>query len=141
MARACVATRCRESGTLATPRCKNARMNWDDVRVFLAVARAESLDRGAREAGLDRSTASRRISALEAALGARVFLRTREGLRVAPAGARLLEHAERMASEARAFAAEAADAGGEMVGTVRVATTEALAVLLVEEGLLDLRER
>ncbi len=113
-------------------------MNWDDVRVFLAVARAGSLAGGAREVGLDRSTASRRITALEKALGALVFARSREGLRLSPAGVRLLERAERMASEARALALEAADAG-EMVGTVRVATTEALAVLLVEEGLLDVR--
>jgi DNA-binding transcriptional LysR family regulator len=116
-------------------------MNWDDVRLFLAVARADSMTQGARDAGLDRSTVSRRIAALERDLGAKVFLRTRDGLRVSPAGARLRERAERMAAEARALAAEAADAGGEIVGTVRVATTEALAVMLVEEGLLDLRER
>jgi DNA-binding transcriptional LysR family regulator len=112
-------------------------MDWDDIRVFLAVARAQSLARGARDAGLDRSTASRRIAALEEVLGARVFLRTREGLRLSPAGARLLEHADRMASEARALVAETR--GDPMAGTVRVATTEALAVLLVEEGLLSLR--
>jgi len=116
-------------------------MDWDDIRVFLAVARAASLARGARDAGLDRSTASRRITGLEAALGAKVFLRTREGLRLSPAGERLLERAERMAAEARMLTAEAADAGGVAVGPVRLATTEALAVLLVEEGILDLRER
>src|SRR5580693_6254902 len=94
----------RESGNPATQRCENAHMNWDDLRVFLAVARAESLARGARELGLDRSTASRRIAALEAALGAQVFLRTREGLRLSPAGARVREHAERMAADARTLA-------------------------------------
>jgi DNA-binding transcriptional LysR family regulator len=116
-------------------------MDWDDIRVFLAVARAESLARGAKEAGLDRSTASRRITALEAALGAQVFLRTREGLRLSPAGERLRERAERMAAEARALAAEAGDTASQISGTVRIATTEALAVLLVEEGLLSLREQ
>jgi len=116
-------------------------MDWDDIRVFLAVARAASLARGARDAGLDRSTASRRITGLEAALGAKVFLRTREGLKLSPAGERLVERAERMAAEARMLTAEAADAGSGAVGTVRLATTEALAVLPVEEGLLDLRER
>jgi DNA-binding transcriptional LysR family regulator len=116
-------------------------MDWDDIRVFLAVARAGNLARGAREAGLDRSTASRRIAALEASLGAQVFARSREGLRLSPVGARLAEHAERMAAEARALVAEAADVGGKVAGTVRVATTEALAVLLVEEGLLGVRDR
>jgi DNA-binding transcriptional LysR family regulator len=116
-------------------------MNWDDVRLFLAVARADSMTHGAIDAGLDRTTVSRRIAALERDLGAKVFLRTRDGLRVSPAGARLRERAERMAAEARALVAEAADEGGAIVGTVRVATTEALAVMLVEEGLLELRER
>ncbi|MFT3767192.1 MAG: LysR family transcriptional regulator [Minicystis sp.] len=87
------------------------------------------------------STASRRIAALETALGAKVFLRTRDGLRLSPTGTRLLERAERMAAEARALATDAADAGGQIAGTVRVATTEALAVMLVEEGILELCER
>lgn len=116
-------------------------MDWDDIRVFLAVARAASLARGAKDAGLDRSTASRRIASLEESLGAKVFLRTREGLRLSPAGETLVARAERMAAEARMLTAEAADLGAGTAGTVRLATTEALAVMLVEEGLLALRER
>ena len=50
-------------------------MNWDDVRVFLAVAQRQNLARGARDASLDRSTASRRIAALE---------KSRKGLKTKP---------------------------------------------------------
>lgn len=114
-------------------------MQWDDVRVFLAVAEKKSLAMGAKEAGLDRSTASRRITALEEALGARLFLRTRDGLRPSPTGQRLMAHAERMAEEARAFKAQAADTSA-VSGRVRVATTEAMAAMLVREGLLRLRD-
>src|SRR6187402_2158517 len=67
-------------------------MDWDDVRVFAAVARQRSLSVGARAAAVDRSTAGRRIAALERALGARLFLRTRDGLRLSAAGERLLAH-------------------------------------------------
>jgi DNA-binding transcriptional LysR family regulator len=116
-------------------------MDWDDVRVFHAVARARSLAAGARQAGQDRSTASRRIAALERTLGARLFLRTRDGLRLSPTGDRLLLHAERMAAEARSLEGAAAAAGAEVGGLVRIATTESLAAMLVREGLLALRER
>lgn len=115
-------------------------MNWDDVRVFLAVAQKKSLALGAKDAGLDRSTASRRIGALEASLGAPLFLRTRDGLRPSPVGDRLLLHADRMAEEARAFRVSAEDTGA-VAGRVRIATTESLAAMLVREGLLDLRQR
>jgi DNA-binding transcriptional LysR family regulator len=114
-------------------------IDWDDVRVFAVVARAANLARGARDAGVDRSTASRRITTLEVALGVRLFLRTREGLRLSPAGDRVLRHAEQMAGEAQALALSASDGGGEAVrGLVRIATTEALAAMLVRRGLLEL---
>jgi len=45
-------------------------MDWDNVRVFLAVARAGQFVAAARRLGLDHATASRRVAALEAALGA-----------------------------------------------------------------------
>ena len=116
-------------------------MNWDDVRVFLAVARAASLVAGARAAGVDRSTASRRITALESALGARLFLRTRDGLRLAPAGQRLVVHAEQMAGSARALEAGAAEDPAALRGRVRLATTDSLATMLVRGGLLELASR
>jgi DNA-binding transcriptional LysR family regulator len=117
------------------------RMEWDDVRIFLAVARARGLAGGARAVGLDRSTASRRVASLEAALGARLFLRTREGLRLSVAGAALVERAERMAAEAKAIEAAAASTSDAVRGRVRLATTESLATMLVRGGLLELASR
>lgn len=114
-------------------------LDWDDVRVLLAVLRARSLLGGARLLGVDKSTASRRLDALEAALGARLFLRTREGLRASPLAERLRVHAEAMEAEARALASLSVASGEEVAGLVRLATTEALAVRLVQGGLLDLR--
>jgi DNA-binding transcriptional LysR family regulator len=116
-------------------------MNWDDVRVFVAIARAKSLGAGARAVGLDRSTASRRIAALETSLGARLFLRTRDGLRLSTVGDGLLVHAERMSADATALASAASQAGDQVRGRVRLATTESLAAMLVRGGLLDLSQR
>lgn len=78
-------------------------MDWDDMRIFLAVARGESLSAAGRRLGVDASTVGRRVARLEGALGAPLFLKTPQGYALAPGGERLLPHAE---------AAEAAMAGG-----------------------------
>lgn len=114
-------------------------MDWNDIQVFRAVARARSLTQGARQLGLDRSTASRRIAALEKALVARLFLRTRAGLKLSASGERLLAHAERMGLEAHALERSASEEGQGVAGLVRIATTDILAELLVRGGLLALR--
>ena len=62
---------------------------WDDVRIFLAIHRQGTLAAAAARLGLDTSTVSRRLAALEAALGARLFERTREGLSPARAAERV----------------------------------------------------
>ena len=48
-------------------------MDWDDLRIFLAVAREESLSRAGRRLGMDASTVGRRVARLETALGRVLF--------------------------------------------------------------------
>jgi DNA-binding transcriptional LysR family regulator len=115
-------------------------MDWDDIRVFAAVARAGGLAAGAQAAGVDRSTASRRIQNLERALSVRLFLRTRDGLRPAPAADRLLQHAEHMERAAVALQTVGSETS-TVRGRVRIATTEALATMLVRAGMLELSAR
>jgi DNA-binding transcriptional LysR family regulator len=119
---------------------QHVEMEWDDVRLFLAVLRGRNLGAAAAELGVDRSTASRRLVALETSLGATLFLRTRDGLRPSRVADRLLPHAERMELEARALASAAIAGERDVVGTVRVATTEGLAAMLVRQGLLRVRD-
>ncbi|MBL8678555.1 MAG: LysR family transcriptional regulator [Myxococcales bacterium] len=115
-------------------------IQWDDVRVFLAMARAKSLLGASKALGVDKSTASRRLAALERSLGARLFLRTREGLRLSPLGERLRSNAERAESEIRALEGAGVAGGHEVSGLVRIATTEGMAPSLVANGLLSLRD-
>lgn len=68
-------------------------MNWDDLKILLAVARTGSLSRAASRLEMDQSTVGRRLSALEAALDTRLFLRSSSGLALSEAGAALLPHA------------------------------------------------
>ena len=111
-------------------------MQWDDVRVLLAMFHARTLHEAGARLGLDASTVSRRLAALEKRSGGALFARTREGLRPTVLAERLLPIAERMEADAAALvhAMRADDATAS--GVVRVATTDSFARLLVSEGLL-----
>lgn len=80
-------------------------MSWDDLRFFLAAARAGSLAGAARALSVEHSTVGRRLGALEAQLGAPVVIRTPAGLELTSLGARLVPLAESMDRDARAVAA------------------------------------
>lgn len=75
-------------------------MDWDDVKIFLAVARSRSVRGAARALGLNHATVSRRMHAFESSLGARLFDRTGAGFGLTPAALEVLATAERMEREA-----------------------------------------
>lgn len=74
--------------TIAPPGATIAKMslNWDDLRFVLALRQAGSLGAAARLLKVEQSTASRRLCALEAALGGKLVVRTPEGLKFNAAG-------------------------------------------------------
>lgn len=106
-------------------------MDWDDVRSFLAIARARSLSGAARDLGVRQSTMSRRLDALEAKAGARLLQRTPRGYELTPLGEAVLGNAERM--EAEAMAVERAVQGRDIAlsGVVRLTTVDVIADLLL----------
>lgn len=69
-------------------------MNWDDLRVFLAVARAQSLSGAHQNLRLDPATLSRRITRLESAMGTALFVKSPQGYALTDAGAALMVRAE-----------------------------------------------
>ena len=71
--------------------------NWDDIRVFLAVARAESLSAAAPGLRMDPATLGRRIARLEERLGAALFVKSPQGYALTGRGERLQVHAARAA--------------------------------------------
>lgn len=101
-------------------------MDWDDLRVFLAVARAGQFAGGARLLRIDHATAARRVTALEQALKARLLERRTTGVGLTAAGVRLLAAAERMETEALHAQADVADQDFELSGTVRVGAPDGL---------------
>ncbi|MEZ4337816.1 MAG: LysR family transcriptional regulator, partial [Sandaracinaceae bacterium] len=108
---------------------------WDDLAVVLAVHRGGSLAAAADSLRIDASTVSRRLRAIEAELGSRLFDRTPDGLLPTDLTLRLLPHAEQ--AEAAALAVEAEAAGEEVaaVGRVRLALADAFAAYVVAPAL------
>ncbi len=114
---------------------------WDDVRFFLAVARAGSLSGAARALGVGHVTVGRRIALLEKRLGVTLLQRTPDGFDVTSAGEAILRRC--MAMESAALDLERAAAGRDAlaVGSIRLTTTEALAHQVVAPAIADLRKQ
>ena len=95
-------------------------LRWDDLRVFLALYRHGSLKKGAQALGVNISTASRRLDALEASTGVHLFDRTPEGARATAAAEQLLPFAESMEQAAHGFARGVEAFEAEPEGEVRI---------------------
>ncbi|PTW57586.1 LysR family transcriptional regulator [Breoghania corrubedonensis] len=115
-------------------------MNWDDVRIFLAVARAGQLLAAARRLGLNHATVARRVTALEAALKTKLLDRRTNGCTLTPAGERFLAGAEAMEVEMLAAAA-ATEADVEVSGTVRIGAPDGFGVAFLAPRLGELAAR
>ncbi len=116
-------------------------MDWDNVRVFLAVARAGQFVAAAKRLRLDHATVSRRIAALEAALGARLFDRRTTGARMTSAGERFLAAAEEMESAFLHAQADISDVDVELSGDVRIGAPDGFSTYYLASALRDFVER
>ena len=108
-----------------------ARLDWDDLRLFLAIARAGTLTSAAPTLRLSQPTAGRRLRALEAACGCSLFQRTASGFRLTDEGEAMLRHVERMEDEANALQRQFAGADGELQGQLRVSCSDWFANLIL----------
>lgn len=108
--------------------------NWDDLRIFLAVARAQRMAAAARTLGIDVTTVGRRLARLEATLGAAVFETVGGERRLSETGQALLIHSETI--EAAVLAATEVDpASAALAGQVRLSLAEGLATHVVAPAL------
>lgn len=105
-------------------------MDWNDLRYFLAVARAGNLAGAARDLKVEHTTVSRRLAALERDLDAKLFQRGAHGFSLTSAGERIREHAEAMERAAEAVLRAARD-DAKIEGVVRLTTSEAMSGFLV----------
>ncbi len=101
-----------------------ADFDWNDVRAFLAVARSGRLTAAAARLGVDHSTLSRRIAALEHALKAKLFDRSPSGYAPTEPGRRLMPLAEEMERLALGAAETVGGSAGLVAGVVRIGSPE-----------------
>jgi DNA-binding transcriptional LysR family regulator len=99
-------------------------MEWSDIRIFLAIARAGTLQGAAQAVGQTQPTMGRRLRALEASLGHTLFQRTPDGLVPTDEGAAMVAHAERMEEEAIALERTLAGNDAVLDGTLRVSSSD-----------------
>ena len=115
-------------------------LSWDDMQVFLAVARKGNLSAAARELKVTQPTVGRRLRALEKSLSARLFDRLPDGFVPTPAGEELLPLAEAMENTAAAIERRRATLADRVSGTVRLSVFEISAQFLTDH-LADLQAR
>lgn len=118
---------------------ENSKLNWDDSRVFLALARSGTLTAAAQQLELGIATLSRRIERFEKALGIALFIRSQTGYELTEEGLVLVAHAEQMEAAMLGFSMQALDTA--ISGTVRLATAENLATQLILPNLAQLRQQ
>ena len=116
-----------------------APFDWDDLRIFLAAARAGSLTAAAARLGIDPATVGRRVARLETSLKSTLLIRSAAGLELTASGARLQD----VALEAEA-AMEAASKMGTLdavSGTVRLSVAEGFGGTIIAPALPALHAR
>ncbi|TFH85952.1 LysR family transcriptional regulator [Billgrantia azerbaijanica] len=99
-------------------------LDWQDIHIFLEVARSQRLTDAARRLGLDHSTLSRRTRRFEQQLNTQLFERSTHGYHLTEAGQQLLAHAEEMARHAFEASEGLADKNHQISGQIRLGVTE-----------------
>jgi DNA-binding transcriptional LysR family regulator len=116
-------------------------VDWDDVRHFLALARTGSVRAAGSMLGVSHSTVARRVEALEARLGAKLFDRHRDGYLLTDAGHEMVSVAERVEREMAALERGLAGQDARLEGPVRVTCTDPYIATILLRALAALCER
>jgi len=107
--------------------------HWDDIRIFLAVAREESLSGAGRVLRIDPATVGRRIARLEEDLGTPLFAKSPTGYALSEAGARLMAHAIRAEQAMEEAATELGGQAGGLSGQIRIGAPDGCANFLLPQ--------
>ncbi|EPE99782.1 LysR family transcriptional regulator [Rhizobium grahamii] len=116
-------------------------MNWDDVRIFLAVARTGQILAASKRLGLNHATLSRRLTSLEEALKSRLFVRRTNGCELTAEGEVFLASAERMETEMLSVQANLGRTDTAIAGSVRVGAPDGFGVSFLAPRMGRLIER
>lgn len=112
-------------------------MNWDDLRFVLALSKAGSLARAAKQLGVDHTTVGRRVDSAEDALGVRLFTRTSTGYVPTADADRLLAPMRQVEEAVLSVERGAQATRGGLEGTVRVTSPETFGIAYLAPRLAD----
>ena len=116
-------------------------LDWQDIQIFLEVARSERLTDAARRLGVDHSTLSRRTRRFEQKLNTQLFERSTHGYHLTEAGQQLLAHAEEMARHAFEAGESLTDKNHQLSGQIRLGVTEGFGTWVIAPLLSAFCER
>ena len=114
-------------------------MDWDNIRIFLSVARAGQFSAAALQLRIDNGTVGRRINALEKSLGVRLFDRQTTGSVLTAAGDRLYKTAEEVEAQLLRAQGDLSQSDVELSGTVRIAAPDGFTALFLCSRLGNLK--
>lgn len=115
--------------------------NWDDLKVFLAIARQGTLRGGAESIHLNHTTLTRRLSVMEERVGSRLFDRSKQGLALTQIGEELLPYAEKVEQEMIAASRMIMGRDSDPVGTIYVSMPHGMAMTSLMDDLALFSER
>jgi len=113
--------------------------DWDNLRYFLAVARAGKLTAAARRLGQDHTTVGRRIASLESAFHSKLFERRPEGYRLTETGQRLYENVKALESSVWEIQRDLAGQTQHVEGVVRIGAPDDFGNLFLAKHIGDLQ--
>ena len=111
-------------------------MNWDDTRLFLALARSGSARATATEQRISHTTVTRRVDQLEADLGVRLFDRDVRGYRLTGAGELMMKSTVRAEEALLTAERQLQGRDSQLSGEIRLATSNIIAMYLIMDDLV-----
>lgn len=116
-------------------------MDWDDLRFFLALSRERAVSRAGQVLGVNHTTVARRVAALEADLGTRLFEKTADGYEMTQAGENMYSHALAVEESVQAIDREVFGRDAELEGPLKLTVAYDVAIRLIVPWLPEFRER
>lgn len=114
------------------------QQNWDDIRVFLAVARHETLSAAARSLRIDPATVGRRVTRLEERAGVVLFTRSPVGYVLTGSGDQFLRHALSMEGAMADLVRDLQGREGTLSGQIRIGAPDGCANFVLPKVCADI---
>ena len=115
-------------------------MDWDDLKIFLAVARKGSVRGAAKELNVNQSTVSRRMSAFEETINTKLFVKLPSGYEITENGTKILENAEIIEQQVHAINRNLYSQEDELTGPLKVAMPVPLATNMLMPAMSDFKQ-